>query len=310
MTETTKAEWLENRKLGIGGSDIPVILGLNSNKSPYQLWLEKTGKIDEIVDNNFTRAGIKLEPVVADWFEEAAGLQLINPGNEIIKHASHDYIIGTPDRVYIDKLTGETGILEIKTTGKSIDVDNIPLPWFCQATWYAGISRSNNSQQCETNYVSWFERVTCAFNFAQLKYDPDFFQYLADKAGEFWLNHVVKDTPPPPMNSKDVQAIYSRHVPGKQVLATEELAKLVKQTKEIHDTIKANRQIEDELKLKIQIVMADCESIIDYDGIPMVTWKASKGSMKFDEDAFKSEHPDTYAMFCKPQDGSRRFLLK
>ncbi|HFC9341278.1 TPA: YqaJ viral recombinase family protein, partial [Enterococcus hirae] len=39
-------EWLEDRKKGIGGSDVATVLGLNKYKSPYQLWLEKTGQIE------------------------------------------------------------------------------------------------------------------------------------------------------------------------------------------------------------------------------------------------------------------------
>ncbi|TGY23723.1 endonuclease, partial [Enterococcus hirae] len=35
-------EWFEDRKRGIGGSDVATVLGLNKYKSPYQLWLEKT----------------------------------------------------------------------------------------------------------------------------------------------------------------------------------------------------------------------------------------------------------------------------
>lgn len=41
--ETDHAKWLETRNAGIGGSDAAVIMGLNSYKSPYQLWMEKTG---------------------------------------------------------------------------------------------------------------------------------------------------------------------------------------------------------------------------------------------------------------------------
>lgn len=35
-------KWLKTRDLGIGGSDAAVIMGLNSYKSPYQLWMEIT----------------------------------------------------------------------------------------------------------------------------------------------------------------------------------------------------------------------------------------------------------------------------
>ncbi len=43
--EMSRQEWLEDRKKGIGGSDVGQFLGLNKWKSPYQLWLEKTGQV-------------------------------------------------------------------------------------------------------------------------------------------------------------------------------------------------------------------------------------------------------------------------
>jgi len=38
-------EWLEYRRLGIGGSDASVVCGINQYKSPVELWLEKTGQL-------------------------------------------------------------------------------------------------------------------------------------------------------------------------------------------------------------------------------------------------------------------------
>ena len=40
------AAWLESRRHGVGGSDMGSILGLNSYKTPYALWLEKTGRVE------------------------------------------------------------------------------------------------------------------------------------------------------------------------------------------------------------------------------------------------------------------------
>ena len=39
------ADWLELRKLGIGGSDASVVCGINRYKSPVELWLDKTGQL-------------------------------------------------------------------------------------------------------------------------------------------------------------------------------------------------------------------------------------------------------------------------
>ena len=39
-------EWLNWRSLGVTATDIPVILGLSPYKTVWQLWAEKTGRIN------------------------------------------------------------------------------------------------------------------------------------------------------------------------------------------------------------------------------------------------------------------------
>jgi len=40
----TRQEWLQERRKGIGGSDAAAVLGLSKWKTPYALWLKKTGQ--------------------------------------------------------------------------------------------------------------------------------------------------------------------------------------------------------------------------------------------------------------------------
>ena len=62
-------EWLEDRKRGIGGSEVATVHGLNKYKSPYQLWLQKKGQI-ELEDSESEPAywGNDFEEVVAKKF--------------------------------------------------------------------------------------------------------------------------------------------------------------------------------------------------------------------------------------------------
>ena len=62
--------WMKLRNSGIGGSDAGVIAGLNRWKSPYQLWLEKTGQVEpeDLSDNEYVYWGTVLEQVVADSY--------------------------------------------------------------------------------------------------------------------------------------------------------------------------------------------------------------------------------------------------
>lgn len=94
-----------NRNDYIGGSDIPVIMGISSFKTRYELLLEKAGlKENEFTGNKYTEYGQALEP-------------------KIREHINYLYnTIFEPNRVIVDDLrchsdgfNGEA-ILEIKTT--------------------------------------------------------------------------------------------------------------------------------------------------------------------------------------------------
>ena len=72
--DLTREEWLKYRTQGIGGSDVSVIAGINPFKSVYQLWLEKTGKIEtEQTDSEYAHFGAILEPIVKKEFMDRTG---------------------------------------------------------------------------------------------------------------------------------------------------------------------------------------------------------------------------------------------
>ena len=63
-------EWLEWRKLGLGASDAPVVMGVSPWKTRHQLWLEKTGqKVDEPTNQYILDKGHAMEPKARALFE-------------------------------------------------------------------------------------------------------------------------------------------------------------------------------------------------------------------------------------------------
>lgn len=74
--EQNTSEWLEWRRAGFGGSDIPIIMGLSPWSTRIQLWKEKTGK--EIPDQNkynfITDKGHRLEPKARAHYEIQTGI--------------------------------------------------------------------------------------------------------------------------------------------------------------------------------------------------------------------------------------------
>jgi len=70
MEQVDKSEVLKDRDKFIGGSDTAVY-GLNPFKSPYQLWLEKTGiEPNEFTGNDATEFGNVAEPIMSSCIEE------------------------------------------------------------------------------------------------------------------------------------------------------------------------------------------------------------------------------------------------
>ena len=74
-------EWLAWRKGGLTASDAAVLLGLSDKKTPWRLWMEKTGRVVEpdISRNPHVRRGKRMESVARDRLETELGLGPLLP---------------------------------------------------------------------------------------------------------------------------------------------------------------------------------------------------------------------------------------
>ena len=118
-----------DRSKTIGGSEIAAILAIDPYKSPYQLWLEKTGREPGFTGNKFTEAGIILEDAVARFFEKRTGYKVEMPDKEHYISKDFPFASGSPDRKYLTN-NNITRILECKTN--QMTVDDTQMPWFTQ----------------------------------------------------------------------------------------------------------------------------------------------------------------------------------
>jgi putative phage-type endonuclease len=116
MTEEDWQAYREKQK-GIGGSDVATILGLNPYKTPFTLWLEKTGQIEPpTLNNEYIEWGNLLEPVIREKFAKETGFEVYE-NHWVMLHDTHDFMVANVDGEVINS-TGEKGILEIKTAGE------------------------------------------------------------------------------------------------------------------------------------------------------------------------------------------------
>ncbi len=70
MVEAAREQWLEDRRHSIGASEVPTIMGCNPWDTPLQLYLRKRGEIPDKEETEAMKMGHKLEPVIAELYEE------------------------------------------------------------------------------------------------------------------------------------------------------------------------------------------------------------------------------------------------
>lgn len=79
IDDTDRADWLDARAQGIGGSDAATVLGLNPYKSPFALFAEKVGLTDPSAETEAMEWGKKLEAAILRAYSEKTGRILVAP---------------------------------------------------------------------------------------------------------------------------------------------------------------------------------------------------------------------------------------
>lgn len=203
-----RERWLRERRSGLGGTDASAILGVSPYVSEMDVWLDKRGEAAPIPDNPRMWWGRALEPIVAHRYEVETGRKLFNPESAIYRHATHDVLIGTPDRVVIDYPKGLG--LDIKTAGVDqaykwgeAGTDDIPAQYVVQACHYMMV----------TGFAGWDVAVLIGgndFRIYHVKRDPELEQTIRERLTAWWKKYMV-DGATPPMSGSDGVRNYLKH---------------------------------------------------------------------------------------------------
>lgn len=300
-------QWLENRKSGIGSSEIATIVGLNPYETPYQLWLRKTGQTPAKEESFFMKAGHYLEDAVARFYEDESGRKVINrsAAEDIYVHPNFEWARVSPDRMFWRdaKRSGDNkGILECKTTQMSVDGDNLPPYWFTQVQYQLGVMARENGS------LAWLSAGR-SFDYRDLALVPDYFEWLMEEGEKFYIDNILGGKEPSLSNADDVLLKYPTHTIGSFVEAPGDLANEIESLKKIKAKIKELEDDKDRIEEAVKLTIGEAESL-NFCGSVLATYKAPKAGTKFDEKAFKSAHSDLYSEYSKEVQGARRLLIK
>lgn len=300
--DMTRADWLEHRQAGIGGSDAGAILGLNKWKSPFEVYIEKTEPVDDRGAGEAAYWGNTLEDVVAQEFTKRTGKK-VRRSNRMWVHPDYSWMLANVDRMVV----GEYSILECKTVGawgaKDWEGDKIPASYIVQGQHYLA--------------VTGLKRVYYAvliggqrFEWKYLDRDEELIQTIIGQEQIFWDEHVMKKIPPALDGSSAAEKFLRERypesdagvciaLPAKYDTLLDELAAAKASAAEWEAKVKEiENQVKEELK----------EAEAAYTNRYEVTWK-SVTSNRLDTKALKADLPEIAEKYTKPS-VSRRFTIK
>jgi putative phage-type endonuclease len=114
-------QWLEVRKQGIGSSDAATACGLNPYMSMLELWMIKTGRMQQNIEDESAGYaplywGKQLEPLVAEYYSMHTNHK-VRRVNAVLQHPDEDKHFMLANLDYAVVGNEEVQILECKTVG-------------------------------------------------------------------------------------------------------------------------------------------------------------------------------------------------
>lgn len=256
--------WLAYRNQGVGGSDMSIILGLNPWRSPYKLWLEKTGRqaSEDISDKWAVVKGNALEPVLRKRFlrlhPELVG---VDGTDKSIASVPHPCMHASLDGWLYDPGSDSFGVLEIKTANAIRARDDwrgedgslrIPDYYMAQVTHYLAVTGFTWGYV----YADLDEGEPVGIRFER---DEEDVEAVTRKAEEFW-GFVQRDEMPA-LTARDVAEAYPAPVDGVETVDDEDTAQLFAKYEAAQARLKEAREDEAALKDALIVEIGDRQGI-------------------------------------------------
>jgi putative phage-type endonuclease len=219
------AEQRQLRRRYIGSSDAAAILGLDPYRSASDVWMEKTGRLDDADrgndrGNDATAAGNVLERAVLDWAERS----LDRPLNRDVMKVAGD-LCANLDGEWPGALASAPFVVEAKTTG----IVGLPDPGYGEPGTDQVPERviiQTHHQMFVTGYaLAWVPVLIGGRGFCmyQVERDEALAAAIAERASAFVDRHVKTDTPPDDFRPSVEILRRARRQPGKVVTLDDEI---------------------------------------------------------------------------------------
>lgn len=301
LATSDRAAWLQQRRAGIGGSDVAAILGMSPWRTPLEVYLDKRGEAAPDFDNESMIWGRALEPVIRQQYAERTGREVAVPAS-ILVHPKHEFMLAN-----LDGVTDDDRVLEVKTARSGQDWGEpgsaeIPEVYALQVQHYLAV----------TGFVVADVAVLIGgsdFRIYEVPADPELQGLMIEAEATFW-QRVIDGNPPDPVSFAEAQLRFGRSAATGAVEADTYVITAVNELRDVRGQLKALEAREEAAKAVVMRALGDNGDTLIDRGRTLATWKLAKAPSRFDSTAFQAAHPDLHKQFTRLGEPSRRLLIK
>ncbi len=278
-----REHWLAARRTGFGGSDIAGLLGMSRWSSPYQVWLDKTGRAAEEPDTWAMFRGREDETKLRRWFTRETGITVETTG--MWRSLAHPLAFANPDG-----LTSDGGLIECKShswrMGEEWDEDQVSDGAELQTQWYLGVLDLPHAWVIAQ--IGDDEPVI-----RRVERDRLLFAHLAKTADRFWRDHIANDNPPAFTSPSDLDAVKAQHPRAETETAVADpadVAPVIARIREAKARAKAAQADADIAEAELVALIGDATDLTA--GGRVVARRPEVHTTRLDGRRLRADHPD------------------
>jgi putative phage-type endonuclease len=268
-------EQKELRKHGLGATDCAAVMGLSPYKTPYELWLEKTGRAEETAILSDDRLHLRHahEETISREYARRNNVKLRRV-NQTLIHKRLPFMLCNLDRVII----GQKKIVECKSSSGFMrnvwgetGTDEAPIQYMLQVQHQLACSEYDDADIAALIDIDDY-RI-----FPQPR-NQKVISRIEEACEKFWTENVVKDIPPDPTTRGDLKLMYPANN-GNFIEATPEVIEYMAQLDSIKSEIKNFTDKKEWHEKEIIQFIADNDGIKEGDAV-LATFVADKNGTR------------------------------
>jgi putative phage-type endonuclease len=285
-----RTEWEALRRLGIGGSDVAALVGLDKYRGARHVYEEKHGR-DIVRDNEAMEIGREIEAFIAHMFSKRSGVPIATPPGTIA-HVDHPWALVNIDRDALDPETGEVaGPLECKNRSEyQLEEweEGVPDAPALQCHWgmaVGGYQRGYVAALVGGNKLRWHV----------VERDEEMIGHLLEHCGQWYKRHVIEGFPPPVDGLEATKDLLGRLYEVKAEAIAEVDLRKAKELRAQRADLDAQINPLTKQKTAVENEMRDTAGVAEVVKVGAATAWTWKANGNFNEAGFREAYPEIAA---------------